>query len=367
MLTRLAIKNFKSIGEGLNETPGLTLDLKPLTFLVGPNGSGKSSVLEALAFAAQKCNTDGELVAYKSMREVLHKKDVNIRGSVEGTLPVLVVGRIRWSSPGFRFVFYAQSAPELSYLTDGVPISGGVDPRRSAVSPEITKQLEGDFFNKVYFLKGVRGIERGPANPRNAVWVGPHGETTLHILNLLNKGEYREMKSQVQFWAERFGIRNISGFVEGASLDADYEDSVLNANLPLRASSFGSAQVLPIIVQSFWTKPGQIIMIEEPEISLHPQAQVDMAELLATAAAEGKQILATTHSTFMLLGLSEAVRKKIISADKIAIYETEKTNKGTTATSLPVTEKGYIKGGVPSFAKVEKRLMRDFLKSLPKE
>ncbi|MFQ5874616.1 MAG: AAA family ATPase, partial [Dehalococcoidia bacterium] len=45
MLSRLIVKNFKSIGE-----PGVDLELKPLTILVGPNGSGKSSIFEAVAF-----------------------------------------------------------------------------------------------------------------------------------------------------------------------------------------------------------------------------------------------------------------------------------------------------------------------------
>ena len=48
MISRVAIKNFKSIGE-----PGVDLELKPLTLLVGPNGGGKSSILEAIAVASQ--------------------------------------------------------------------------------------------------------------------------------------------------------------------------------------------------------------------------------------------------------------------------------------------------------------------------
>ena len=48
MLSRLVVKNFKSIGE-----PGVDLELKPLTILVGPNGSGKSSIFEAVAVGAR--------------------------------------------------------------------------------------------------------------------------------------------------------------------------------------------------------------------------------------------------------------------------------------------------------------------------
>ena len=56
MLSRVVIKNFKSIGE-----PGVDLALKPLTLLVGPNGGGKSSILEAIAVTAQQ-SPSGKLI-----------------------------------------------------------------------------------------------------------------------------------------------------------------------------------------------------------------------------------------------------------------------------------------------------------------
>jgi AAA15 family ATPase/GTPase len=42
MLSRVVIKNFKSIGE-----PGVDLKLKPLTLLVGPNGAKQAEIEEA--------------------------------------------------------------------------------------------------------------------------------------------------------------------------------------------------------------------------------------------------------------------------------------------------------------------------------
>ena len=39
------------------------------------------------------------------------------------------------------------------------------------------------------------------------------------------------------------------------------------------------------------------VLVEEPEIHLHPKAQAELAEVLAeTAKAEDKQIIMTTHS-----------------------------------------------------------------------
>ena len=75
MLTRLGIKNFKSIGDAQD---GVLLKLRPLNVLVGENGAGKSSILEALGLIGQSVGTQlsakGELVDFgNKLDPVTHK------------------------------------------------------------------------------------------------------------------------------------------------------------------------------------------------------------------------------------------------------------------------------------------------------
>ncbi len=73
MITKLALKNFKSISES-----GIEIDLKPLTVLMGPNASGKSSILEAIGIVAQSIGnpltSDGDMVVYRDVTDVIHKR-----------------------------------------------------------------------------------------------------------------------------------------------------------------------------------------------------------------------------------------------------------------------------------------------------
>lgn len=70
MITRLAIRGFKSIGLGQDGKYAVDLELRPITILVGKNGSGKSSVLQGLGLLADiregRGPSDGERVRVPS-------------------------------------------------------------------------------------------------------------------------------------------------------------------------------------------------------------------------------------------------------------------------------------------------------------
>ena len=126
---------------------------------------------------------------------------------------------------------------------------------------------------------------------------------------------------------------------------------------------------MPLIIQLFWSDPDSIILIEEPEISLHPELQIRLLEMFAEVIkGENKQIIATTHSVFMIQAIGFAVQNGWLDADQIAVYHIEKKkNVGTVAKELKVKKTGYIAGWIPSFAKVERKLLKEWASTLPDE
>ena len=60
------------------------------------------------------------------------------------------------------------------------------------------------------------------------------------------------------------------------------------------------------------------------------------------------------------------MHKGWLKPDDIAVYHIEKKKKGTTAKQLPLGREGYIRGWVPSYSKVEKQLLQEWAKTLPK-
>lgn len=400
MLTRLAIKNFKSIGEN-----GVELTLKPLTILVGPNGSGKSSILEAIATLGQSAEghqfaTKGRLVSYELV-EVAHKSDLAKRMSfeIEDEDGVGLVHGFRPDIGELKEAFSKQGSLVLTVRSEGDRRTGlrlvieDAEGMRSpparldlppflnegyyrASLPEaedatrlvgvLSRQLE----NRVFMVSAMRGDvpRETPSAPPDPQGAGARGEKLVPLLAYLGSPHYQHQMQKIGWWSEKFGLPSLwAGLSPTGKLEARYRDPELGHSVNLALAGHGSRQIVAVIAQLFWSMPESIILIEEPELSLHPEAQLHLCELFADAIAEKKQIIVTTHTSTLLLSLSHAVSQGQLKADDVAAYDVNKTEKGTTAKRLNITKDGYVKGWVPSFIEAEKQLFARWREGLPKE
>lgn len=239
----------------------------------------------------------------------------------------------------------------------------------SSLADKIVENIEKKL-SRVYFISALRGkVEPTAGTGGTPTWVGKDGEKLIELLSLIfGKREYEEEAEKIVKWSEKFGISKIkAGWWGGNILGSDYLDPELKTSLNLILSSQGSRQVLTLITQLFWSHPESIILIEEPEISLHPESQIELQKMFAEAVNVGKQIIYTTHSTFLILALSELVRENLLQADSIAVYHVEKDEKGTTVKPLSINEHGYIIGWIPSYLKVEEELFENWVYTIEEE
>lgn len=229
---------------------------------------------------------------------------------------------------------------------------------------EIIEVLE-----KLYVLSTLRGPITAARADGDPEWIGIDGRELILILSKCFARRAYESKTQkIIEWANEFGIEGIkAGYWGNALLGSDYLDPKIKTALPISVASHGSRQILTILTQLFWSDPGSIIMIEEPEMSLHPEAQVRLQELFADAISEDRQIICSTHSTFTILALSRIIKNKLLTVEDIAIYEIEKGKRGTKAKKLELNDKGFIEGGIDSFMKVESKLYQEWMESLEEE
>lgn len=104
---------------------------------------------------------------------------------------------------------------------------------------------------------------------------------------------------------------------------------------------FGVSQVLPVLVALLAAEPGQLVYLEQPEIHLHPRAQVALAQVLADAANRGVRVVAETHSDLFLLGVQTLVAAGKLAPEKVKLHWFSRGDDGaTTISSRDLDETG---------------------------
>jgi hypothetical protein len=190
------------------------------------------------------------------------------------------------------------------------------------------------------------------------------------LSSILSMPQYEAPASRIRQWAAVFGLDKLGARWAGRSvqqgqghglLEAGYSDEPSATPLPVEQAGHGSYQILPVITQLFCAPEHSLVMIEEPEISLHPQAQIDLLRMLADAISLGRRILITTHSPTLLLALPEAAKEGKLKVGDVAIYEFSRPQGETTATPLDLQPSWYVKGWIPSFSAVDSRLIKDWI------
>lgn len=106
----------------------------------------------------------------------------------------------------------------------------------------------------------------------------------------------------------------------------------------------GVSQVLPILVMALIAKPESLLVLEQPELHLHPRVQTRLADFLLSIAIGGKQCIVETHSEYLInrLRLRAAEDETDILANVFALYHVEKRSGVTSYERVMVNEYGAV-------------------------
>lgn len=105
---------------------------------------------------------------------------------------------------------------------------------------------------------------------------------------------------------------------------------------------FGYSSILPIIVTGLIAKPGEKIIIENPEIHLHPKAQSALIEFLIKVANTGVQIFIESHSDHVLNALRLAAKNGSLIPEDVNILFFERENNDTKIIKPTIDSNGRL-------------------------
>jgi energy-coupling factor transporter ATP-binding protein EcfA2 len=113
---------------------------------------------------------------------------------------------------------------------------------------------------------------------------------------------------------------------------------------------YGISQALPVVVQMALASPREFLLIQQPEVHLHPRAQASLGSLFADLVHKGrKRVVVETHSDYIIDRLRQEVAGGRLSPDAIRILFLERADLETTIHSLSLDSSGNIKQAPSSY------------------
>ena len=363
MLEQIDLRHFKCFEV-------LKLPLQPLTLLSGANASGKSSVMQAFALLHQtmrehewsaRLMLNGSAVRLGAAADVIDQ--VHGRRSCEIAL-LTHAGHFQWQFSGER--------EEMSLAVTGITISDASGVKRYMDGKDSIRyllpssglpapNLHEELTNTLRGLTYLTAERLGPReyymldDPQLTPVVGPRGE---HAVSVLYSGrDTPVLDSLVAEGVPPTRLRQVEArmrcFFPGCGLAIEQVTRADAVTLGIRVSNdtdfhrpvhsgFGLTQVLPIVVAALSAVKSDLLLIENPEVHIHPGGQAAMGEFLAEVAAAGVQVIIETHSDHVLNGIRRAVKNGKLLSDSAALHffrpRQEDARNGTAQVESPILD-----------------------------
>lgn len=293
MIKKLFVKGLKSISD-------IEINCAKLNIITGTNSSGKSTLLQALLIAAQNTNSNMGLNGdYISLGDFTVAKNFNISDKS------ICIG-IETES---------QKIENLCFDEDGI--------------------TQNDFYQKDWNIKYLSCDRIGAKDIYTKKFtddkdVGVNGEYTIFSLEkyksdilpetlTANQDSYT-LISQVNYWLNY--ILGASIFTEDV-VGTDYVKCfyITSEGKQVRPKNIGAglSYLISVLVMCLLSNEDDILIIENPEIHLHPQAQSKVCEFLYFIAKSGRQLFIETHSDHIFNGVRAGIATEHMDSKDISV------------------------------------------------
>lgn len=298
---------------GLKSIKDVDVDCKNLNIYAGTNSSGKSTILQSLLIFSQmfdsSADLNGPLISLGDFREV---KSSFVKDGIRISLT-----NDKGLSASVELIDDADSKPKIKKYFD-------------SVNPDFSSSVSyrANFFYIPFDRIGVSDMY--PKNMNEMFRYGLKCENAIDFLNknkqlkiadsVLLKTEDETLLSQVNYWLNFIVDASIkTEEVKGTDyVKAEYN---LSDGIERRPKNMGAgiSYILPMLIVCLSAPRGSTIVIENPEIHLHPKAQSKLMDFLYFIADSGRQLFIETHSDHIFDGIRAGIATETMNPERIAV------------------------------------------------
>lgn len=217
-----------------------------------------------------------------------------------------------------------------------------------------------------YYLGPIRDVDFPAPQLRDPRNLGPKGEQAVAVLaheafavnsyptpaTMGRESVVVEFGVVLKQWLEHLGLaRGVVPADHGRDrprINVVIDDD--GRTVDLRSVGQGLSQVLPVLMQCLLASPsGSVVVVEQPELHLHPRLESQLADFFLACARTGRQIVIETHSEHLInqLRLQIADDESDDTKNLVKIYFAEQQDGSTSFKSADLDAYGGLAGDWP--------------------
>ncbi|MCK5535800.1 MAG: AAA family ATPase [Bacteroidales bacterium] len=301
MIKTVKISNFKCF---IDES----ILFRDLTILTGTNSSGKSSLIQAILLAGKHSSGSDILEYLETLGDYNDKKN-------RYTNPAKIEISVYTDDNHNKTKISITATEDLQFLS-------------KSQSPQITYPSNLIYLNanrvSVSSLNHIKVAKEKQFDVNGKYVIGFY-ETNKNeqVIESLQKKEADSLTldGQLDYWLKYITGTNLQFDTEkiGTFARAFYRIDKIKDRIKPENLGTGINYLLSILVSCLSAQKGNIIIIENPEIHLHPLAQARVGEFLAFVAANGIQLIIETHNDHIINSICYQQYKNNINEDQVII------------------------------------------------
>ncbi|SHN82355.1 Protein of unknown function [Paenibacillus sp. ov031] len=238
-------------------------------------------------------------------------------------------------------ILFNKFFPFESIPTSSDEDSDYTDEYFSNLANSFLEKVMSNYFSKISYLGPLRDEPRSfYTNDDDATLkIGNKGEYAAHILEQkasnfvsFHKIKYYE-NGTIEYYDDRDTLENAVNYwictvfkmamrikVNPIQSGMMYRIEVLNdlgQKIPINHVGFGMSQILPIVVEGLVSPSRSTLILEQPEIHLHPNVQSLLLDFIYSLVLSGKKVIVETHSDHLITRLRRRIAEGSSDVKKV--------------------------------------------------